>query len=186
MVATGRGGYMRAMALALPFARSVDPVRPWLALVLLVSLGALATALIGQFGFGLAPCVLCLYARVPYAMAAAVALLGVVLPLSPAQRRRLLVVAGLAFAGGAGLALYHVGVEEAWWISAIPGCAGRPLGGMSLDDLKAGLLEPLRSCTDVDFRLAGLSLAGWNVIASTALAAGCLGLASRLSGKARP
>lgn len=181
LAAAAGEGYMIAMILALPFARSADPLRPWLGLVLAVSIGALIVALLGQFVFGLAPCMLCLYARVPYLAAAVIGAAGLLLPLRHRQRRRLLALAGLVFAASAVLAVFQVGVEQGWWVSNLPGCAGRPAGVFDPADLRAGLLTPVRACTDVDFRLGGLSLAGWNGLASTMLAAGCLGLAGGLA-----
>jgi disulfide bond formation protein DsbB len=176
---------MSRMALALRlFTDVADPVRRWLALILVVSLGALAIALAGQFLLGLRPCILCLYARIPYGIVALISGLGLILPLSDGQRRCLVAVVGLIFAAGAALAVYQVGVEEAWWASTIPGCAGKPVGEINLSDLQAGLFEPVRACTDVDFRLAGLTLAGWNGLVSAALTAGCLALVRRWPGKA--
>lgn len=174
------------MDAALPADRAGDPARPWLAMVLTVSLGALAVALVGQFGFGLRPCILCLYARIPYLAAAIIAAVGLLPPLAARQRRRLLGLAGLAFAAGALLALYHVGIEERWWTSAVPGCTGTPVGAMSPADLRAGILAPQRACDEVDFRLAGLSLAAWNALASAGLAVACFVAGRRLTGKEFP
>ncbi len=161
------GGYMKAMQHSPPITLAgFEPARLWLLAALLASAGALALALVGQFAFGLQPCILCLYERIPYLCVAFVALIGIVLPLGERQRRRLLVFAGLMFAGGAGLAVYHVGIEQHWWTSSIPGCVGAPVQTMSVEDLRASILVPLRSCDQVDWRLFGLTLAGWNAIAS--------------------
>jgi disulfide bond formation protein DsbB len=164
---------------------SLRSARPWLLGTLLVSLGALATAFTGQFAFGLDPCILCLYQRVPYLFVAVVSAIGIALPLAEHQRRWLLGLSGLMFATGAALGVYHVGIEQHWWSSSIPGCVGAPVSQMSLDDLRAGILVPLRSCDQVDWRLLGLSLAAWNVLASAILAGTCLVLTFRLQ-KRRP
>ncbi|MFO1129360.1 MAG: disulfide bond formation protein B [Rhodospirillales bacterium] len=148
--------------------------------VLLAGVGALVAAFVGQFVFGLEPCILCLYQRIPYFAVAVVALAGVALPLSQRQRLRLLALSGAIFAVGAGLALYHVGIEEHWWTSPIPGCVGTPVGTMTMDEFKQGLVAPIRPCDRVDWRLSGLSLAGWNAVVSVLLAAACLWLARSL------
>jgi disulfide bond formation protein DsbB len=172
---------MRAMqqSQSLPLS-SFTPARLWLLGALLTSIGALATALMGEFAFDLEPCILCLYQRIPYVAVAVIAGLGIVLPLTERQRRRLLGLVGLVFALGAGLGVYHVGIEQHWWTSSIPGCVGAPVRPMSVDDLREGILVPLRSCDQVDWRLFGLSLAGWNTVASAILAAACLVLVVRL------
>jgi disulfide bond formation protein DsbB len=140
--------------------------------IVLACLGALAFAYIGQYGFGLEPCILCLYERVPYALAAGVALLAAVLPLNLSARALLVGLCGVIFLGGAGLAFYHVGVEEHWW-AAITGCGGQPATNFTVEDLQASLQRPaVKSCDEVDWRLFGISLAGYNVIVSLLLAIG--------------
>ena len=90
------------------------------------------------------------------------------------SRRRVLLAALAVIAGlmlwNAGLAAYHAGVEWKWW----PGpntCGGEP-------DLGTGgnLLKQLQSinvvrCDEAAWRFLGLSLAGYNVLISLALAA---------------
>jgi disulfide bond formation protein DsbB len=138
--------------------------------IVLACLAALAFALIGQYGFGLEPCILCLYARIPYALAAGVALLAAVLPMNTAARAVLVGICGVIFFGGAVLSFYHVGVEQHWW-AAITGCGGTPAMDFTVEDLQAWLQGPaLKPCDQVDWRLFGVSLAGYNVLLSAALA----------------
>jgi disulfide bond formation protein DsbB len=140
--------------------------------IVLASLGALAFAYIGQYGFGLEPCILCLYERVPYALAAGVALLAAVLPLHTTARAALVGICGIIFFAGAALAFYHVGVEQHWW-AAITGCGGAPASDFTVEDLQAWLQGPaLKPCDQVDWRLFGISLAGYNGLLSLALAIG--------------
>jgi disulfide bond formation protein DsbB len=141
--------------------------------IVLACLGALAFAYIGQYGFGLEPCILCIYERIPYALAAGVALLAAVLPLNGSARAVLVGLCGVIFLGGAGLAFYHVGVEEHWW-AAVTGCGGQPAVDFTVEDLQASLQRPspLKACDQVDWRLFGISLAGYNVILSMVLAIG--------------
>ena len=140
--------------------------------IVLACLGALAFAYIGQYGFGLEPCILCLYERIPYALAAAVALLAAVLPLKTTARAVLVAICGIIFFSGAALAFYHVGVEQHWW-AAITGCGGEPAMDFTVEDLQVWLQRPaLKSCDQVDWRLFGISLAGYNGLLSLALAIG--------------
>jgi disulfide bond formation protein DsbB len=147
--------------------------RRLLTAILAISLGALAMAYAGQYLFGLEPCVLCLYQRVPWALTALIAVVGMV---GWAGRSRLLPIALCAavFAVGSGLAFYHVGVEQHWW-GSIAGCGGGPVSGLSLDDLRPeALATGLKPCDRVDWRLFGLSLAGYNMLASALFSVGCL------------
>ncbi|MGI9493179.1 MAG: disulfide bond formation protein B, partial [Geminicoccaceae bacterium] len=68
----------------------------------------------------------------------------------------------------AGLAGYHVGVEQGW----IPLPAGCAAGGnaASVEELKALLAAAPPSCDQVGFKLLGLSLAAWNLAISLVLA----------------
>ena len=170
LVAGTSARYISAM-LPAPF-RSVD-LRLLLMLILAISLGALVMALIGQYAFGLEPCILCLYERVPWAAAAAVAAIGL---LGWAGRLLPVALCAAVFAAGAALAFYHVGVEEHWWAS-ITGCAGGPVSGITLDDLSSAALarSSLKPCDRVDWRVFGLSLAALNAIASMLASLACVG-----------
>lgn len=151
--------------------RFEDPRTP-LALVLAAGVAALVTAFAGQYLFGIEPCILCLYERIPWAAAAVIAVLGLA---GRSRHWRLVALGGcgVVFAAGAVLAFYHVGVEAHWWASAA-GCEGGA-GTFSIDDLSPqALAQPLKPCDRVDFRLFGLSLAGWNVLLSAGAAAFCV------------
>lgn len=127
----------------------------------------LALALIGQYGFGLFPCEMCLYQRVPYAVVVALMIVACFWP----RHRLLMVLAIIAWLVGAGLAAYHVGIEQGWWESAT-GCTSNMQAGASLDDLRAAIMNsPIVSCADVRATLLGVSMAGWNVLTSVGLAA---------------
>ncbi|MGZ8994968.1 MAG: disulfide bond formation protein B, partial [Rhodospirillales bacterium] len=67
MVAAGRERYISRHAWR---DRTTRGGRLIVALVLISSLFALAAAFLGEHVFGLEPCILCLYERVPYALAA--------------------------------------------------------------------------------------------------------------------
>lgn len=130
------------------------------------------------------PCELCLRAREVVWTAFYAALVGlapaVLLPRARWPRpwvRVGVVTVGVAFAVATGLAAYHAGVEWRWW----PGptaCTGGHAGPVSAADVRA-VLSGARTvhmvrCDEAAFRIAGLSLAGWNAPVSAALALGSL------------
>lgn len=146
------------------------PSKPFFLLAFLACAWALAAAFIGQFVFGLQPCVLCLTERIPYALGGLVAALMVMAPSSPGLRRLATLLLVLAFAANALISAYHVGVEQQWWASAVCESAA-PTATMSLQDLQAALKNPPRpSCDQVAWTLFGISLAGYNLLLSLALA----------------
>ncbi|MDJ0946461.1 MAG: disulfide bond formation protein B [Kiloniellales bacterium] len=158
------------------------------AAIALVGLSALAAAYTAQYGFGLEPCVLCLYQRVPYALALALGVIGV-FALRPAGLQPLLVlIAGLTFLAGAGIAGYHVGVEQHWW-AGTASCATPGFdANLSLEQLQRQLDEAASfvPCDEVAWSLFGISMAGYNLLASLALAAVCLLTAVRLRNPRTP
>lgn len=155
--------------------RVLVPGRPFFALVLAACAVALAGALAGQYLFGLEPCVLCLYQRVPFVLAGLVAAAMLGLPTSAGLRRLGAGLVLLAFAVNAGIAAYHVGVEQRWWTSAV--CEAPVTAGgaalLSVDDLRAALAGPPQrpACDQVAWTLFGVSMAGYNLVFSAALAA---------------
>ena len=77
----------------------------------------------------------------------------------------------IAFLVGTGLGFYHVGVEQHWFAGP-SACTGAPITGGNIADLKAQLLaRPPVRCDEVAWSLVGVSLAGWNLLASLGLAA---------------
>ena len=119
------------------------------------------------------PCPLCLEQRYAYYLAIPLAAL-VALGASKGVSRRLLglglVILALALLANAGLGAYHAGVEWGFWQGPTD-CSGpiTDLGGGSLLD---GLnkVKVIR-CDEVQWRFLGLSLAGYNVLISLAMAA---------------
>ena len=141
--------------------------RSILLVVLIVSIGVIAGALLFQYVGGLQPCELCLAERWPYYGAIVIAALA----LATDRRRALSGIALLAliFLGSAGLAAYHVGVEQ-HWIEGPTACTGGASGAKSAEELMKFLQnqQPVR-CDEVQWSLLGLSLAGWNVVTSLLL-----------------
>jgi disulfide bond formation protein DsbB len=149
-------------------------------LIAAASIVILATVWIFQ-GFGYAPCELCLTQRYAFYAAAPLALLTALLASRSAHglARAGFALLALVFAASAALAAYHAGVEYHWW-QGPTACTGGLTGSLDVNDLVNALnsVKVVR-CDEVQLRIAGLSLAGWNVLASAVLAA-YAALAARL------
>jgi disulfide bond formation protein DsbB len=144
---------------------------------------ALAVAFAAEYGFGIEPCPLCLYQRADYAVAGLIGLAA--LCVAVGEKRALTVaIAGGTFAVGAGIALYHVGVEQHWWASVVC-AAGDEKTPATVEQLRAMLAsKPAKPCDEKDWTLFGVSMATYNVGTSVALALGCFWSAQRMRTKA--
>jgi disulfide bond formation protein DsbB len=140
--------------------------------VLLVSFAVLGTALLSQYWGGLAPCELCLLQRWPWGVAIAISLVALVVGNRPSLPWVALVLA-IVFATGAVFAFYHVGVEQKWF--AGPSACTAHGDATTLEEMKRQIIgtAPVL-CDRVQWSLFGVSLAGWNLLASLAMAAICL------------
>lgn len=146
--------------------------RAFAAAVLLASAAVLGAALLSQYWGGLRPCELCLWQRWPWAAAITIALLALFGGGRGALPWLALALAAV-FAIGIGLASYHVGVEQRWFAgpTACTASAAKPT---TLEELKRQLsaTAPVL-CDKVQWSLFGVSLAGWNLVASLGMAAVC-------------
>lgn len=145
----------------------------WRLCALVASLLMLAIAHGFETFGGMAPCALCLRAREVYWVAAALALTGMlVVRMRAGARWRWVFDAGLAavFAFGVGLAVYHSGVEWKWWPgpTACSGGAGAVSAGQIADLLQGAKIAP-PACDEAAWVFLGLSMAGWNALASLGL-----------------
>jgi disulfide bond formation protein DsbB len=155
---------MTLAAFVLPPSREARALR-----IAAASIVILATVWIFQW-FGYAPCELCLTQRYAFYAAIPLALLTAFASSSASGLARVgFGLLALAFAANAALAAYHVGVEYHWW-QGPTACTGGP-GSLDVNDLVKALdsVKVVR-CDEVQLRVAGLSLASWNVVASAVLA----------------
>jgi disulfide bond formation protein DsbB len=139
-------------------------------LVILAVLGA-AASLAGAWGFehvgGYPPCELCLLQRWPHRVAIALGLLWLIRPV------RAWLWGGLvAMLTGAGLGIYHAGVQQHWW----PGpssCSGTgAIGVLSPEDLLAQIMTaPVVRCDEVSAAILGIPMPVWSAAACAGLAA---------------
>jgi disulfide bond formation protein DsbB len=150
--------------------RSLTPARA-ATLVLLGALLPLLVALASQYWGGLAPCELCLDQRWALVAAGVLAIPGIFLETKPKAARIFLLLAGLAALVGAGIAVFHVGVEQHWWQGSAA-CTTQIKAGMSAAEFEAAILAaPVVRCDDVAWSLFGISMAGYNILYSGALGA---------------
>jgi disulfide bond formation protein DsbB len=157
----------------------VPPSRSFPIFVLSVSTAVLGAALLSQYWGGLAPCELCLKERWPWAAAIAVAAVAAASD-SPRALPRVALILAAVFAVGAAIAFYHVGVERHWF----PGPAACTALGSTVDSLAALRAQlfnqlPVR-CDRPAWSLWGVSLAGWNLVASVAMTGISLGVFAQM------
>jgi disulfide bond formation protein DsbB len=151
--------------------------RPHLFTALLLAV-LMAVVILTALGFehigGYVPCELCLKERWPYYIGIPLALLAAfssALRLPPGLTRGLFGLAAVVLLIGAGLSVYHTGVEWKFW-------EGPSSCSSSIDSVAkktTDLLSDLSNqhgpmCSEAAIRVLGLSLAGWNVIVSLILA----------------
>ena len=97
----------------------------------------------------------------------------------PAWLRAILLLAALAFAVDAGIAAFHVGVEQGWWQGTAE-CGSTLDLTLSPEELKNQLMnQPLVRCDEVTWSLFGISMAGYNFLYALALAVATLWFALR-------
>lgn len=151
--------------------------------ILLATLGSAALlggALAFQYIGGLQPCHLCLIERWPHRVAIALGIAALVLP--PALRRILAGAGAASMVFSAGAGLYHVGVEQHWWLGPST-CTSGSISGIATADLLDKIMNaPVVQCDQIAWEMWGISMAGWNGLLSLALVVAWLAaaLGSRL------
>src|SRR3954452_22732816 len=159
-------------ATALPFWRSNPPAIAAL-VIALVGAATIAGAWFFELVMKLRPCPLCLEQRVPYYIGIPLALIVALAAWRKAPRA--IVIGGLiALAAlmlwGTYFGVFHAGVEWKLWAGPAE-CSGAtqlgPAGGL-MDRLKTIVVV---RCDEAAWRLLGISLAGYNVLITLALAA---------------
>src|ERR1041384_6977617 len=114
--------------------------RAFAGFVLIASALVLGTALLSQYGGGLAPCELCLLQRWPWAAAIVISLVALLTGRQPGLPWLALVL-GLVFAASIVFAFYHVGVEQHWFAGPSACTASTP-DSMTLEEMKRQLMGP--------------------------------------------
>jgi disulfide bond formation protein DsbB len=159
-------------------AAGIDPRDvPWICVGL--AFAALCVAWLAQYGAGLQPCELCMWQRYAYWAAIGLGLIAVFYSRRPKARKFWLNLTGLALLGVAGIAIFHVGVEQGWW-HGTSACVGVNTAGMSQEEATKAIMDaPVTRCDEPAFVLLGISMAGYDAIYAALIAWFALWGASR-------
>ena len=152
MIASGRNA-----------AHSLTAVRP-LPVLATIAAATLATAYASQYLGGLEPCQLCLYQRWPWWGVLAIAGAGLWPKTGDRFRRSLTGLCGAILLAGAALAFFHAGVEQGWW-EGLASCGGGAVPD-SLAEMRKLMHQPIVRCDQPAWTLFGVSMAGYNGLAS--------------------
>lgn len=142
----------------------------WPILALLVSASMLAAAHAFENFMMLAPCPLCLQQREVYWAAIAVSLFGLFLMRflkTPLSLRLVNSALTVIFLIGTAIAVYHAGVEWAFW-EGPSDCAVDSVD-LSFDAMTLDEPQKVVSCTEPLWSLFGLSMAAYNALISAVL-----------------
>ena len=136
-----------------------------------ISAFSLAAAFTAEYGFGLEPCILCLYQRIPFLIAILLGFVGWAMRSSRLSNLWHLGFLSLVFAANAILAFYHAGVEQHWWVSFLEGCAVPEISTDPDEMLQIIMAAPTVRCDEIPWAdpILGLSMAAYNALL-------CLGL----------
>jgi disulfide bond formation protein DsbB len=133
-------------------------------LALLLPAALLGGAWFSQLVGHLYPCEMCHWQRWPHYAALIVALAAFALP---GAARPLVWLAALLIAVSGTIGVFHAGVEWHWW-QGITACSSTvsASGTSAAERLDAIMRAPFVRCDQAQWRLLGVSLAGWNALVS--------------------
>lgn len=131
----------------------------WFAIAALLSIGAVAIALVSQHAFGMEPCAWCVFSRLVFVVIAVVALLGL------AWRRPL----ATRLLGLAGVLLAAAGIVASLWQHFVAARAGscnqtladRVVAATTLHERLPAVFEARASCAEAAVDLAGVPYDFW-------------------------
>jgi len=144
------------------------------ALALITPLALLAGAYGFQFLAGLVPCEMCWWQR--YAHAAALGL--VITSFTMSGQRAWVWLSGVALAVAAAIGGFHAGVEYGWW-KGFTECTTTVKFGTGTDPLSAIMAAPVIRCDVVQWKMFGISMAGYDFLVSGAVALAIFALLAR-------
>ena len=122
----------------------------------------LTTAFWFEIVEGLYPCKLCILQRWPHAFVIAIAFFGII----SLKKNWMVLLIALSSVSSGLIGLYHSGVEQRWW-SGPYGCSNLLNHENNIQNLTTLLLEtPVVKCDEIAWSLMGISMAGWNSLAS--------------------
>ena len=169
--------------------RFLNPILDrWRFFAIVISAAMLSVAHASETFGHLAPCELCLKQRTVYWVAAGVAAISMVavrLPGGPKLRAASCWLLAAIFAVGTWVAAYHAGVEWKFWPGPQSCSGGGSVNMADLQALLAGKLDKVVRCDQAAWRMFGVSMAGYNALASVVFVALSAAAALRDQAKAR-
>ena len=139
-------------------------IKKFYIIILTLSFFSLIAALYVEYILGFKPCILCIYQRIPYAIAILISLSAFLI----GYRNILLIILGLTFLAGILLSGYHVSIEKGI-IEPLFSCTGENIKALEKEEILKSLNNIQPDCKDVDFSIFGVSLATLNFIISFVL-----------------
>ena len=139
-------------------------IKKFYVIIFILSFFSLAAAFYIEYILGFKPCILCVYQRIPYAIALFISLTVFFV----GNRNILLIILGLTFLAGILLSGYHVSIEKGF-IEPIFSCIGENIKALEKEEILKSLNNIKPDCKDVDFSIFGISLATLNFIISFVL-----------------
>ena len=139
-------------------------IKKFYIIIFTLSFFSLVAALYVEYILGFKPCILCIYQRIPYAIAILISLSAFFI----GNRNILLIILGLNFLAGILLSGYHVSIEKGI-IEPLFSCTGENIEALEKDEILKSLNNIQPDCKDVDFSIFGVSLATLNFIISFVL-----------------
>lgn len=148
---------------------------------------AVGLAIASEIFLGLEPCVMCIYQRWGFVVAALFAMIGLAFyKKTPLTAPLFTALSGLAFLGNGAVALYHSGVEQKWWVSAVEGCAVPGFDNNSSQSWLENIMSaPSKPCDEIAWQdpIIGLSMANYNVILCFGMFVVCIAASFYISKK---
>ena len=140
---------------------SIFEIKRFYTIIFIISLMSLLIALYIEFFLDYKPCKLCIYQRIPYLISIFITFLGI----NYSKNLFWLYALLLTFFSSVLVSGYHFGIEQEIF-NEFSGCVGNSLNIIDKNELLKLLNSEVNSCKNVDFRVAGLSLATINFLLS--------------------
>ena len=135
-----------------------------LRLILLFSICTLLIVFIAELVYGLEPCILCKYQRIPYF--SVILFSSLALHIKLADHTGTLKIISIIFIASAMLAFYHNGIEQQWW-DAATSCGDTNQFPASFTKFQSQLMSKMpKRCDVIDWTLFGLSMTVYNIVLS--------------------
>lgn len=137
-------------------------LKNWVALLFILSLIAIISALIAEYFFDLIPCKMCLKQRYPYYAIIIIILFSYFF--RQIKNILLFILSEFAILYGLFYSIWHVGIEQKV-LSGPASCSGTLSNTNSIQNLKEQISnQPIVNCTDISWTMLGLSAATINSI----------------------